>query len=57
MKRLVCTTSTPGQALSTMKAEMGRFPLTPARAGVRAMTTRSSARGPFVHQSFSPFKM
>jgi len=51
-----CTTSTPGHELSTMKAVIPCRPL-PSRAGVRAMTTSSSAIGPLVHQSFSPLRM
>ena len=58
MKRQRCTTSTPGQLFSTMNAVicLRDFPLTTA-SGVRAMTTNSSARVPFVHHSFSPFRM
>jgi hypothetical protein len=44
------TTSTPGQSASTMNAVIRFGP-------VRAMTTISSAIVPFVHQSFSPFRM
>ena len=51
------TISTPGQSTSTMKAVICRFslPLT-ILDGVRAITTRSSARVPLVHHSFSPFR-
>jgi hypothetical protein len=55
MKRDRCTTSTPGQLVSTMNAVIcfRGFPLT-ILSGVRAITTSSSARVPLVHQSFSP---
>ena len=33
MKRQIWPTSTPGHAVSTMKALIGRFPLTPSRGG------------------------
>jgi hypothetical protein len=48
MKRQRCSTFTPGQSVSTMK-QLIFFVF-----GSRAMTTRSSAMVPFVHQSFSP---
>ena len=53
----VCTTSTPSHAVSTMKAVIGLRLFTPSLAGVRTMTTMMSARGPFVHQSFVPFRI
>jgi len=49
------TTSTPGEFASTTNALIG--PGFPALPGVRAMTTSSSAIVPFVHHSFSPFRM
>jgi len=49
MKRQRCSTFTPGQSASTMK-QLIFFVF-----GSRAMTTKSSAMVPFVHQSFSPF--
>ena len=45
------TTSTPGEDFSTMKAEIYLV------SGWRAMTTKSSAIVPLVHQSFSPSRM
>src|SRR5690606_41958183 len=33
------------------------LPIFPSFDGVRAITTMISATGPFVHQSFSPFRM
>ena len=57
MKWQRCVTSTPGHPVSTMKAVIGRLPFTPSLAGVRAMTTMISDRGPLVVQSFSPFRM
>ena len=51
MKWRRSTTSTPGQSFSTMNAEIFLV------SGCRAMTTKSSARVPFVHQSFSPLMM
>ncbi len=51
MKWQRMTTSTPGQDFSTMKAEIFFV------SGCRAMTTKSSAIVPFVHQSFSPSRM
>ena len=58
MKWQRCTTSTPGQFVSTMNAVICffGFPFTIA-SGVRAITTISSARVPLVHQSFSPLRM
>ena len=53
------TTSTPGALrLDDERRDLLRFslPFTTV-VGVRAMTTKSSARVPFVHQSFSPFRM
>ena len=50
MKWQRCTTSTPGQSVSTMNAVILFGP-------VRAITTISSAMVPLVHQSFSPFRM
>ena len=47
MKWSRCTTCTPGQSVSTMKAVIFLGP-------VRAITTISSAIVPLVHQSFSP---
>ena len=47
MKWSRCTTSTPGQSVSTMNAVIFFGP-------VRAITTISSAMVPLVHQSFSP---
>ena len=52
-----CPTSTPSHAVSTINALIGFRPRTPSRAGVRTMTTMMSARGPLVHQSFSPFRI
>ena len=49
MKWSRCTTSTPGQSVSTMKAVIFFGP-------VRAITTISSAMVPLVHQSFSPLR-
>ena len=49
MKWRRCTTSTPGQSVSTMKAVIFFGP-------VRAITTISSAMVPLVHQSFSPLR-
>ncbi len=46
------TISIPGHEVSTMKALIG--PGLPSLPGVRAITTISSAIGPFVHHSFSP---
>ncbi len=51
MKWQRTTTSTPGEDFSTMKAEIFFV------SGCRAMTTKSSAIVPFVHQSFSPSRM
>ena len=51
-----CSFSTPSHEFSTMKALMGRRDF-PSGAGVRAMTTMTSATGALVHQSFSPFRM
>ena len=48
MKWQRMTTSTPGHDFSTMKAEIFFV------SGWRAMTTKSSAIVPLVHQSFSP---
>ena len=58
MKWQRCTTSTPGQPVSTMNAVicLRSRPFT-TFAGVRAITTSSSATVPFVHQSFSPLRM
>ena len=58
MNRHRCTTSTPGYAFSTMNAVicLRGLPLTIA-SGDFAITTNSSARVPFVHQSFSPLRM
>ena len=58
MKRQRCTTSTPGWLASTMNAVicLRLLPFTTA-SGVRAITRNSSARVPFVHQSFSPLRM
>ena len=50
MKRQRYSTFTPGQLVSTTKALI-RFVF-----GLRAITTRSSAIVPPVHQSFSPFR-
>ena len=50
-----CGTSTPAQLVSTMNAVIG--PGLPSRPGVRAITTISSAIGPFVIHSFSPFRI
>ena len=50
MKRQRCSTSTPSQSVSTTKALIFFV------RGSRAITTSSSARVPFVHQSFSPFR-
>ena len=50
MKWSRCTTSTPGQSVSTMNAVIFFGP-------VRAITTISSAMVPLVHQSFSPLRM
>src|SRR5947208_1745408 len=57
MKWQRCTTSTPGQSVSTMNAVICFFslPLT-IFDGVRAITTSSSALVPLVHHSFSPFR-
>ncbi len=56
MKEHSCATSTPSHSVSTIKALIGlRFE--PSGAGVRAITTMSSARGPLVVQSFSPFRI
>ncbi len=51
-----CAISTPSHSVSTMKAEIGRR-REPSGAGVAAMTTMISARGPFVVHSFSPFRI
>ena len=58
MKWQRCLTSTPGQLVSTMKAVICRRsrPFT-TFDGVRAITTSSSAMVPFVHHSFSPFRI
>src|SRR5256885_1348731 len=58
MKWQRCSTFTPGQVVSTMNAVICRFsfPLT-VLDGVRAITTISSALVPFVHHSFSPFRI
>jgi hypothetical protein len=58
MKRQRCVTSTPGHSVSTMNAVicLRGLPLT-TLSGVRAITTRRSARVPLVHQSFSPLMM
>ncbi len=50
MKWSRCTTSTPGQLVSTMNAVIFLGP-------VRAITTIISAMVPLVHQSFSPLRM
>jgi hypothetical protein len=55
MKEHLCTTSTPGESVSTMNAVIG-FLFEPFSGGVRAITTMMSARGPLVVQSFSPFR-
>ena len=57
MKSLLWTTSTPGHAVSTMNVLISRRLRRPSRAGVTAITTMISARGPLVHQSFSPFRI
>ena len=49
MKWSRCTTSTPGQSVSTMNAVIFFGP-------VRAITTISSATVPLVHHSFSPLR-
>ena len=49
MKWSRCTTSTPGQSVSTMNAVIFFDP-------VRAITTISSATVPLVHHSFSPLR-
>jgi len=51
MKLHRCSTSNPGVFASTTKAVICRLPFT---SGVRAITTRSSAMVPLVHQIFSP---
>ncbi len=56
MKEHSLTVSTPSHEVSTMKALMG-FRDRPSGAGVRAMTTMRSARGPLVVQSFSPLRI
>ena len=56
MKWHSCTVSTPSQAVSTTNAVIG-LRLDPAGAGVLAITMMISARGPFVVQSFSPFRI
>ena len=48
MNRQRCVTSTPSQSASTTNALMAFV------FGFLAMTTRSSAIVPFVHQSFEP---
>jgi hypothetical protein len=50
MKRERYSTVTPGQAVSTTKALIFRV------AGATAITTRSFAKVPFVHQSLRPFR-
>src|SRR6266571_226275 len=58
MKWQRCATSTPGQSASMMNAVICRFSLPfTTFAGVRAITTINSAFVPFVHQSFSPFRI
>src|SRR6267142_772337 len=58
MKWQRCTTSTPGQSISTMNAVIRFFSLPLIILdGVRAITTSSSALVPFVHHSFSPFRI
>jgi hypothetical protein len=52
MKWQRCTTSTPAQSASTTNAEI--FPFASPSACF-AITTRSFAIVPFVHQSFVPF--
>ena len=51
MKRHRYSTFTPGQAVSTTNALIFLV------LGLRAITTSSSASVPFVHHSFSPFRM
>ena len=51
MKWQRMTTSTPGEDVSTMNAVIFFV------SGCRAMTTKSSAIVPLVHQSFSPLRM
>ena len=47
----------PGEFPSTMKAVICWRVFPPmARSGVLAITTNSSAAGPFVHHSFSPLR-
>jgi hypothetical protein len=54
MKRQRFTISTPGQLVSTMKAEVAcGLP----GSGVFAITTMMPAFVPFVHHSFSPLRM
>ena len=48
MNRQRCSTTTPGQAVSTMKALVRLVP------GATAITTSRSASVPFVHQSLVP---
>src|SRR2546427_9945924 len=58
MKWQRCTTSTPGQLVSTMKAVICRFSFPFVTLdGVRAITTISSALVPLVHHSFSPLRI
>src|SRR6267142_348547 len=58
MKWQRCTTSTPGHSISTMNAVICFFSLPLIILdGVRAITTSSSALVPFVHHSFSPFRI
>ena len=56
MNRQRCADSTPGMVFSTIKAVIFFFSLPSTVMGVCAITTMMSATGPFVHQSFSPFK-
>ena len=56
MNRSRCFTRMPGHAASTMKAVICFWvlPFGRVRSGVRAITTKRSARVPLVHHSFSP---
>ena len=55
MKWRRCTTSKPGELVSTMNALMG--PGLPSLPSVRAITTMSSALVPLVIHSFEPLRM